>query len=555
MSDAEYYISNFTVKATSQVMNVISTVLRFDVVELWKIENGHPTCVYIHAEKDVLLLNSAIITADTFYPSSSRKHRISPVLCELARGSSTRHHWRVADYTHVDKNNKPVLYTDHPVPFQTEMAYHVDLHDYPGDLFILAFAIGSVPFSETRLKFLNGVSYAVCVAAFDLADIDDISGASAGSEAAVDPAINKQLDNAAVKRKPGSAAALVSPDVCPVSPGQKKAFVFNVNDIPKQRDLLEIPFKDLKGLTHLADGSHSNVFLGTWNSKKVVVKIMKESSTENNVANSEYDLELALLSRLAHPNLTNILGHGSHPRKFLVLEYLSGGILSSILEANEMKSGSFKMFHKPTFTYQMLLVRARELASAMHYLHHGVRDGATIIHRDLKPDNIGFTDDGTLKVLDFGLCTCVKVRRRSDIFYEMTGNTGSLRYMAPEVAMRKPYGEKVDVHSYGIILWQMARDRVPFDGMDANAFMTAVVRNKERPKLDKSWPEPFSHLIVSCWSHVPTARPSFREIIIVLDGLLGINTPAESQATDGVARAGIIRTDGGNVKKGASGWF
>ena len=47
----------------------------------------------------------------------------------------------------------------------------------------------------------------------------------------------------------------------------------------------------------------------------------------------------------------------------------------------------------------------------------------------------------------------------------MTGNTGSLRYMAPEVALRKSYNEKVDVYSYGIMVWQMARDRVPFKGL------------------------------------------------------------------------------------------
>lgn len=368
--------------------------------------------------------------------------------------------------------------------------------------------------------------------------MDDVVGAGG----AVDPAINRQLDNVAEKPD-GSKSALVNP----IDPAGQKAYLYNINDIPKAGTIATISFREIKGLAHLADGSHSNVFLGTWNDKKVVVKMIMESSADNAIANTEYDLELALLSRLNHPNLTQLLGHGSHPRKFLVLEYLGGGILSSILEANEMKSGSIKMFHKPTFTYQMLLVRARELASAMHYLHHGVKEGATLIHRDLKPDNIGFTDEGVLKVLDFGLCTCVKVRRRSDIFYEMTGNTGSLRYMAPEVALRKPYGEKVDVHSYGIIMWQMARDRVPFDGMDANEFMTAVVRNKERPKLDKSWPEPFSHLVVSCWNHVPTARPSFREIIIVLDGLLGINSAPQPSAARQATAQGI--------KKGQSGWF
>ena len=539
MSSSDY-ISSFTVKATSQAMNVISTVLRFDVVELWKYENGQPICVYIHAEQTVLRTNSAIISGDTFYPTDKRKHQLSPNLCELARRSSDRYHWRVANGSVLDRNGRPVLYAEHPTPYQTEMSYHVDLQDAPGDLFIIAFAVGSVPFSNTRLKFLNGVSYAVCVAAFDLEDTDE----SPGDSRPVDPAKNRQLDHVGDKRKPpvvGTAA------VAPAEPTNKKNFLFDINDIPKVGGDKVISFREIKGLAHPADGSHSNVFIGTYAGRKVVVKMIMEESVDSAIANSEYDLELQLLSRFDHPNLTQLVGHGTIPRKFLVLEHLGGGILSTILEANEMKSGSIKMFHKPTFTYQMLLVRARELASAMHYLHHGVMDGATVIHRDLKPDNIGFTEQGVLKILDFGLCTCVRTRRRSDIFYDMTGNTGSLRYMAPEVALRKPYGEKVDVHSYGIILWQMARDKIPFDGMDANEFMTSVVRNKERPKLDKSWPEPFSHLVVSCWNHIPSARPSFREIIIVLDGLLGINVPS----TVGAAPEKPAR----GIKKGQSGWF
>ena len=83
----------------------------------------------------------------------------------------------------------------------------------------------------------------------------------------------------------------------------------------------------------------------------------------------------------------------------------------------------------------MLLEKTRDIANAFEYLHSGVSEVATIIHRDLKPDNVGFSADGTLKLFDFGLCTCVKRRETLGQTYKMTGNTGSLRYMAPEVRM------------------------------------------------------------------------------------------------------------------------
>jgi len=53
------------------------------------------------------------------------------------------------------------------------------------------------------------------------------------------------------------------------------------------------------------------------------------------------------------------------------------------------------------------------MAEAMEYLHSRVQPGATIIHRDLKPDNVGFSIDGTLKLFDFGLCTCVRTRQKA----------------------------------------------------------------------------------------------------------------------------------------------
>lgn len=103
----------------------------------------------------------------------------------------------------------------------------------------------------------------------------------------------------------------------------------------------------------------------------------------------------------------------------------------------------------------------------------------------------------------------------------MTGYTGSLRYMAPEVALRQPYTEKVDVYSFGIMVWQMARDRVPFKGYAKDNFMKQVVVNGERPKLDSSWPPSFTDLLTRCWCKDPKVRPSFEAIKGELDILIG----------------------------------
>ena len=102
----------------------------------------------------------------------------------------------------------------------------------------------------------------------------------------------------------------------------------------------------------------------------------------------------------------------------------------------------------------------------------------------------------------------------------MTGNTGSLRYMAPEVAQRKPYNEKADVYSFGIMAWQMARDKVPFKGMNRDEFMKAVVNGGDRPSLDKAWPVGFNNLLTACWHFDPQCRPSFGQISTELTKLI-----------------------------------
>jgi serine/threonine protein kinase len=286
-----------------------------------------------------------------------------------------------------------------------------------------------------------------------------------------------------------------------------------------------VPVEDMKieavrEITHFSDGSNSNIYSGKWHNEIVVVKMIKKQASFDVIALHEFDTEHEILSRIAHPNIISFLGGGNVPRRFLVLEWLGGGTLSSLINRSQSNRVAQGLFRQPTFTYAEILSRARELADAFDYLHCRVHDDLTVIHRDLKPDNVGFTATGVLKLLDMGLSTCVRRRRDSHIAYEMTGNTGSLRYMAPEVALRTAYTEKVDVYSFGILLWQMATDLVPFKGMSREEFMRDVAVGKLRPKLDGSWPVGFCNLLTTCWHHESIARPSFATVLSDLNALV-----------------------------------
>lgn len=298
-------------------------------------------------------------------------------------------------------------------------------------------------------------------------------------------------------------------------------YSYPVIDI-KPRDIIpdNLTLANFSNLKHIADGSNSNVYVANMYGEKVIIKIISEQAKMNKVAVHEFDVEHGILCRLSHPNIIRILGAGREPRRFIVMEYLDGDSLSVILSANSKQGLSRKLFHSPTFPFPVLLNLMRDIADSLNYLHKYVHPGAMIIHRDLKPDNIGFTADGKVKLFDFGLCTCVKARVLSTETYLMSGCTGSLRYMAPEVALKKAYCEKTDVYAFGILSWQMAKDKVPFSGMNRQEFMSKVVEGGERPKIDKSWPKEFSDMLQACWNESQHARPSFEDIIYILQSLI-----------------------------------
>ncbi len=129
--------------------------------------------------------------------------------------------------------------------------------------------------------------------------------------------------------------------------------------------------------------------------------------------------------------------------------------------------------------------------------------------------------DGTLKIFDFGLSTVVPNSSPClDDTYELSGETGSLRYMAPEVARKTPYNHKADVYSFGIILWELFTCQVPFAKMNRQEFFNKVVRGGQRPEISKKCPHDLVKIIRDCWDVDPQKRPTFQAIVLKLADML-----------------------------------
>lgn len=143
-----------------------------------------------------------------------------------------------------------------------------------------------------------------------------------------------------------------------------------------------ISWDKFSNVTSLSSGTNSNIFIADLFDVKVVIKMIKQDLECSELVRKEFDIEYWMLSRVSHPNIIKVIGSGELPRKFIVLEYLSGGTLKRLLQERPGKS-LLNMFANTGISLVDVLEYAKSLASALDHLHREVCLGATVIHRGL----------------------------------------------------------------------------------------------------------------------------------------------------------------------------
>jgi serine/threonine protein kinase len=301
--------------------------------------------------------------------------------------------------------------------------------------------------------------------------------------------------------------------------GLCEGFRVNLGKLPQNNPNIphNLTWEHFSHVHHLVDSSSCHIYTAFWDDLPVVLKLIKAERITSPVAVAEFEMEENILSRIRHPNIVRLLGSGTVPRKFLVLELLSGGSLSHSLG---LRPDSQNQTWCKKFSFLETLRLAYDLSRALHYLHTEWSNSIHIIHRDIKPDNIGWTTDGHLKIFDFGLCVAVRAQREKTEQYRLTGNTGTLRYMAPEVVLGRSYNQTVDAYSFGILIWQVATGKIPFREMGKKPYFDRVVIGGQRPKLEPNWPMGFCNLLKVCWHEDKNLRPSFQKIMAELEILI-----------------------------------
>lgn len=213
-----------------------------------------------------------------------------------------------------------------------------------------------------------------------------------------------------------------------------------------------LDFSELRMGKAVGAGRSGSTFSAHWNGRVVAAKVVDLSAAAKSKSGGdalakellrEFRREEEVASALRHPNIVQFLGSASAPPRYcLVFEFMEGGTLAEVLRRNRKAPLDFFRL-------------ASDMAQGMSYLHEH-----SVMHRDLKSSNVLLDAQGTAKISDFGLSCVMELGRSADL----TAETGTYGWMAPEVIRHEPYSSKADVYSFAVVLWELLAKDVPFKG-------------------------------------------------------------------------------------------
>ncbi len=236
--------------------------------------------------------------------------------------------------------------------------------------------------------------------------------------------------------------------------------------------------------------------------RDVALKVLPEALAADPDRLARFQREAQVLAALNHPNIAHIHGfEDAGAAHAIVMELVEGPTL-----ADRIASGPLPLSD--------VLPIARQIADALEAAHE-----QGIVHRDLKPANIKVRDDGTVKVLDFGLAKALTLEGAGGASDNANSPTLSVRatqlgvilgtaaYMAPEQARGKAVDRRADVWAFGVVLYEMLTGERAFKGEGFSETLVSVLaRDADLTALPADTPGPVRRLLAHCLERDPKAR-------------------------------------------------
>ena len=267
----------------------------------------------------------------------------------------------------------------------------------------------------------------------------------------------------------------------------------------------------------IEDKADSSIYLVSCGSCCCVAKEYKKETTKM----TSYELSnlirsLKIMNDIKYPSIANFscfsptdLTGGNHPVVFI--EYAEHGSLRKWMEKEKKNETPEKL----DSTQKFIIIYG--IAKGMNYLHK-----CDIIHRDLKPENILLDENLYPKISDFD--SAKKVDDKLSIDEENSDIKGTMTYLAPEVLTDDLYSKASDVYAFGIVVYEIISGEEPYNQIKSPYLLMKEVSEKGFiPHFDDMIPDFYKELIDKCTSKESEKRPSFDDIIRVLDDNAVVN--------------------------------
>lgn len=296
-------------------------------------------------------------------------------------------------------------------------------------------------------------------------------------------------------------------------------------------------FANFKILGHLGAGGMGEVYLAEDQklNRQVALKILLDEFFEDSERLQRFEREAKTAAQITHPNVMGIydMGKGKHPEtgkevSYIVMERVHGKPLFDYMQSSQTNLNS-------------VLRLGEKIAAGLAAAHK-----LNIVHRDIKSSNILVDDEGTPKILDFGLAKPIEPVQMDDdntntVSQELTKEgkiVGTISYMSPEQARGEKVDSRSDLFSFGVLLYHMVTSEFPFSGSSQVATLAKILETKhDAPSLKNQNINPeLERIIDKCLQKNPNDRyQSAADLVVDLRNLRRQYDSGISESVTGIS--------------------